>query len=205
LRSRGIDPNAYTDDASADDIDDVRRAVGAERVSLLAFSCGTRLALDFAQRHPASLDCWVLQGVEDPNLRYRSSAATDALFRQYAGLAAADSASAAFAADLPRRLAALFASLDRAPVVMDVRTPSGGTASVRVGKEIRPRARDQRTLGQSSAVRWSTKAARPRLPQSLFQTNSAVERSSEQSDDFLVFKLTHYRPVCSADGTDVFF
>src|SRR5262249_2177167 len=77
----------------------------------------------------------VLQGVEDPNLRYRSSAATDALFMQYARLAAADSATAAFAADLPRRLAALFASLDRAPVVVDVRAPSGGTASVRVGKE----------------------------------------------------------------------
>jgi pimeloyl-ACP methyl ester carboxylesterase len=135
LRSRGIDPNAYTDDASADDIDDVRRAVGAERVSLLAFSYGTRLALDFAQRHPASLDRLVLQGVEDPNLRYRSSSTTDALFMQYAGLAAADSATAAFAADLPRRLAALFTSLDRAPVVMDVRTPSGGTASVWVGKE----------------------------------------------------------------------
>jgi pimeloyl-ACP methyl ester carboxylesterase len=134
-RARGIDPNAYTDDASADDIDDVRRALGVTRVSLLAFSYGTRLALDFARRYPGHLDRLVLQGPEDPDLRYRSSLDTDALFARYAQLAASDRATAAFAANLPQRLGALFASLERTPVVVRVRTPSGDSVAVPVGKE----------------------------------------------------------------------
>jgi len=133
-RARGIDPTAYTDNASADDIDDVRRALGVRRVSLLAFSYGTRLALDFARRHLNRLDRMVLQGPEDPNLRYRSSLAADSLFGRYARLASADSASATFVSDLPGRLVALLSSADRAPIVVRIRAPSGDSVSLPVGK-----------------------------------------------------------------------
>ena len=134
-RERGSDPTAYTDDASADDVDDVRRALGAERVSLLGFSYGTRLALAFARRHPDRLDRLVLQGPEDPDLRYRSSLTADSLFAQFARLAAADSASAPFSQDLRRRLGALLALSSRTPFVVHVRSPRGDSLSIPVGKE----------------------------------------------------------------------
>lgn len=134
-RERGTDPRAYTDDASADDVDDVRHALGAERVSLLGFSYGTRLALAFARRHPNRLDRLVLQGPEDPDLRYRSSLTADTLFSQFARLAAEDSASATFSQDLRRRFSALLASFSRSPIVVRVRSPRGDSLSIPISKE----------------------------------------------------------------------
>ena len=134
-RARGVEPRDYSVDASADDIDDLRRALGAARVSLLAFSYGTRLALDYARRHPSGLDHAVLQGPETPDLRYRSPAQLDSLFDRLVGLAAADSGSSPFSTELRGRLAALLATLARAPVTVRVRPPDGDSVSVAVGPE----------------------------------------------------------------------
>jgi len=134
-RARGVEPRDYGLDASADDIDDLRRALGAQRVSLLAFSYGTRLALDYARRHPSRLDHVVLQGPETPDLRYRSPAQLDSLFGRLAGIAAADSASAAFSTDLLGRLGALLTTLARAPDTVRIRSPHGDSVSVAVGPE----------------------------------------------------------------------
>ena len=134
-RARGVDPSAYTEAASAADIEDVRTALGTERVNLLAFSYGTRLALDFARRYASHVDRMVLQGVEDADLRYRSSTTVDAVFDRYARLAAVDPATAPFAADLRARLGKVFTSLSRAPLVVQVPRPSGADVSIPVGKE----------------------------------------------------------------------
>jgi pimeloyl-ACP methyl ester carboxylesterase len=48
--AEGFDANAFNTIESADDIDDLRRALGASRIDLLAFSYGTRLALAVLQR-----------------------------------------------------------------------------------------------------------------------------------------------------------
>ena len=134
-RGRGVEPRDFGLDASADDLDDLRRALGAERLSLLAFSYGTRLALDYARRHPSRLDHMVLQGPETPDLRYRSPAQLDALFGRLADFAAADSASAPFSTDLRGRLAALLAALARVPDTVRVRSPGGDSVNLAVGPE----------------------------------------------------------------------
>ena len=134
-RAHGVHPRAYSVAASADDIEDLRRALGAERVSLLGFSYGTRLALEFARRHPSRLDRLVLQGPEDPDLRYRSSLTLDSLLGRLAELAAVDSSSSSFSAGLRGRLAALLDSLARTPAVVRVRTPAGDSLTVAVGRE----------------------------------------------------------------------
>jgi pimeloyl-ACP methyl ester carboxylesterase len=71
-RSQGVDLGAYTTDARADDVDALRRAIGAQRLQLLAFSYGTELALDVLRRHPGSVERLVLAGTADaddhPNL-----------------------------------------------------------------------------------------------------------------------------------------
>ncbi|HEY0672457.1 MAG TPA: alpha/beta fold hydrolase, partial [Longimicrobiales bacterium] len=68
MRERGIDPTAYNTIESADDIDDLRKAIGAERIDLLAFSYGSRLALMYVQRHGEHVGRIVLQGVSGPGL-----------------------------------------------------------------------------------------------------------------------------------------
>lgn len=68
FRKKGISPTAYNTLESADDIEDLRRALGAESIDLLAFSYGSRLALMYMQRHGDHVGRVVLQGVNGPGL-----------------------------------------------------------------------------------------------------------------------------------------
>jgi pimeloyl-ACP methyl ester carboxylesterase len=91
FRAQGVDPLAYSDAAIADDVDDIRSALGVARVSLLGFSYGSRIAMSFVRRHPEHVDRVVLQGPTDEQTMYRSSLAFDSLFARVARAADADS------------------------------------------------------------------------------------------------------------------
>lgn len=66
LLARGVDPEGFTAEECADDIEDLRLALGLERVSLLGFSFGAQLALACLRRHPQSVSRVVAAGVEGP-------------------------------------------------------------------------------------------------------------------------------------------
>lgn len=91
-RRRGADPTAYTTVESAADVDDLRTALGLERVDLLAFSYGTRLALAVAQRHGAHVGRMVLQGVNGPGLVLKRPVAIARKLRIISETLASDSA-----------------------------------------------------------------------------------------------------------------
>lgn len=67
LRGKGIDLSAYNTEASADDLEDLRLALGVPKISLLGFSYGTHLALAAVRRHPSGLDRVILAGTEGPD------------------------------------------------------------------------------------------------------------------------------------------
>jgi pimeloyl-ACP methyl ester carboxylesterase len=67
-RAKGVEPKDFNTLESADDIDDLRRALNIEKIDLLAFSYGTRLALAIVQRHGDHVGRVVLQGVNGPGL-----------------------------------------------------------------------------------------------------------------------------------------
>ncbi|MEO7522051.1 MAG: alpha/beta fold hydrolase [Gemmatimonas sp.] len=60
----GIDVMGLTTTESADDLEDLRRALGVSKLSFLAGSYGTHLALATARRYPSSVHRLVLAGVE---------------------------------------------------------------------------------------------------------------------------------------------
>jgi pimeloyl-ACP methyl ester carboxylesterase len=64
LRSQGIDLSAYNMNESADDLEDLRKALGAKKISLLGFSGGSTLALAILRRHGPNLDRVVMAGIE---------------------------------------------------------------------------------------------------------------------------------------------
>jgi pimeloyl-ACP methyl ester carboxylesterase len=64
LRGQGIDLSAYNMNESADDLEDLRKAIGAKKISLLGFSGGATLALATLRRHGQNLDRVVMAGVE---------------------------------------------------------------------------------------------------------------------------------------------
>ena len=55
-------PRLYTNEPAVDDLDDVRAALGYERINLWGGSYGTRAALVYARRHPDRVRSVILDG-----------------------------------------------------------------------------------------------------------------------------------------------
>ena len=67
LRKRDIDIDAYNTRESADDLDDLREALGADQIVLWGSSYGTHLALAAIKRHEARISKAILHGVQGPD------------------------------------------------------------------------------------------------------------------------------------------
>jgi pimeloyl-ACP methyl ester carboxylesterase len=67
FRQQGVDLDGYNTNESADDLEDLRKAIGAEKISLWAISYGTHLSLAAIKRHERSIERMILAGVEGPS------------------------------------------------------------------------------------------------------------------------------------------
>jgi pimeloyl-ACP methyl ester carboxylesterase len=74
LTRAGVDLNGYTSEESADDLDDLRRALGIRQWNLIGFSYGTRLAQTVMQRHPEGLRSVVLDSALPLDVNYDETA-----------------------------------------------------------------------------------------------------------------------------------
>jgi pimeloyl-ACP methyl ester carboxylesterase len=127
LTATGIDLNGYTSAETADDIEDLRTALGYGKLNLYAFSYGTRLALTFVRRHPDSVRSLVLDSVLPPEVNYDEAASANvrrALNAVFEGCAADPACGRAYP-DLPRRFTSLIAKADREPLVIPSAEPGG--------------------------------------------------------------------------------
>ena len=64
LRAEGADLAGYNTNESADDLEDLRKALGAQKINLWGISYGTHLALATLKRHERSIDRMILAGIE---------------------------------------------------------------------------------------------------------------------------------------------
>ena len=87
-RTQGVDLSAYNSNSSADDLEDLRRALGAERLSLLAWSYGTELALTTLRRHGPQLDRVVLVSTRGPDTLLKLPSVWDLQVKNLARIAA---------------------------------------------------------------------------------------------------------------------
>lgn len=117
--ARGIDPHGYTTPESADDLDALRRALGADRISLLGISYGTHLGLAAVRRHPDRIHRAILAGVEGPHHTLMLPSAQQ---RHLEFLASASTKHpvAAYVPDLMATMEAVYDRLDRGPVAVAV-------------------------------------------------------------------------------------
>lgn len=116
------DLSAYNSGASADDVDDLRRALGVEQVNLWGGSYGTRLALEVMRRHPAGLRSVVLDAVYPPDVDLYLEAPANferALDRLFTACEANPVCSAAHP-DLRGTFFRLVERLNEAPVVREL-------------------------------------------------------------------------------------
>lgn len=65
--ARTANLSLYTTSVAADDLDDLRAALGYPKLVLFGGSYGTRFYLDYARRHPERVESLVLSGVAPPH------------------------------------------------------------------------------------------------------------------------------------------
>jgi pimeloyl-ACP methyl ester carboxylesterase len=99
--AKTADFSRYTNDTSVDDIDEVRAALGYEKLNIYGGSGGSRSALVYLRRHPDHVRTAILSGVAPPDERGPFSMARHAQ-RALDGLIAECAADAACGAAFPR-------------------------------------------------------------------------------------------------------
>ena len=134
-RAKGVDVTAYNTRESADDVDDLRRALGAEKINLWGFSFGTQLGFMVIRRHGDRINRAIFAGVEGPDDTRKLPSNIDAHFRDIARLVKADPQWSKLVPDFVALVRSVHERLEREPVVVEVvnrRTKEKN--KVRVGK-----------------------------------------------------------------------
>lgn len=131
LASIEADPRFYTTTDAVRDLESVRRALGAKQVSLVGGSYGTRVAQQYAKRHPQRTRTVVLDGVVPNELVLGSEHARNldaSLALQFAQCRKLPACSERFGGDTRGQLRALMAQLREKPVEVEFRDPATGAA-----------------------------------------------------------------------------
>jgi pimeloyl-ACP methyl ester carboxylesterase len=114
IRAEG-DLALFTTPLAVEDLEAVRRRLGAERIDLVGVSYGTRVALEYRRRFPGAVRRMVLDGVAPPDMVLPASLSVDnqQSFDSLVAACAAEPACARNHPDLRARFAALLRSLPR--------------------------------------------------------------------------------------------
>ena len=109
-RSAGVAVNGYTTVQSADDIEDLRRALGARQVDLWGISYGVHLGLAMMRQHPRSVGRTVFASAEGMSQTVKLPAHVDASYARI---------DAAVGGGLVERMRRVHARLDAAPLTLE--------------------------------------------------------------------------------------
>ena len=86
-RAAGVAVNGYTTEQNADDLEDLRKALGARKIDLWGISYGTHLAFAAMRRHPRSIGRVALASAEGLDQTVKLPAHLDATFARIERLA----------------------------------------------------------------------------------------------------------------------
>ncbi|RZJ32137.1 MAG: alpha/beta hydrolase [Brevundimonas sp.] len=128
----GVAMTGYTTEQNADDIEDLRKHLGADRVNLWGISYGTHLALSVLKRHPASIGRVALASLEGQDQTVKRPARIDAFLDRVDRLLDNDPVARAAIPSLPALMRRVHARLEADPVTLTVTGP-GGSADIRLG------------------------------------------------------------------------
>lgn len=134
--AKGVDLAGYTVVACADDVNDLRRALGYDRITLIGQSFGSQWSFATMRRHPAIVARAVLSGVEPLDLAYdMPSHVYEAMRRQWQ-VAERDPKLAPYVpvGGIAAAVRAIIRRLEAAPLKVTVKD-AGGEATVTLGRE----------------------------------------------------------------------
>jgi len=119
-RAKGADLEGYSTAESADDLDDLRMALGAKKLSLVAHSYGTTLALEAVRRHGEHIDRVVLSGVEGTDRAVQMPLVFDFGLQRLAEIAAVPGKTRGMFLDTYGEFRQVVEQLDREPLTVRV-------------------------------------------------------------------------------------
>ena len=128
-KSKGIDIDGYTTVQNADDIEDLRKTLGARKLNLWGISYGSHLGLTILKYHGGSVNKAVLSGIEGLDQTVKRPAMTDKMFAHVQEIIDADPAAKAAYPDLAGMIRRVTARLNAKPATVTF-TPQGADKPV---------------------------------------------------------------------------
>ena len=120
FRSQGVDVLAYNTIESANDVEDLRKALGAEKINLVGFSYGTHLGLASIRYHGKNLNRVVLIGTEGPDHTDKLPSTSDESIKRLAQIVAKDPVIGSKMPDLTATLKRVLDRLEKEPVTVTI-------------------------------------------------------------------------------------
>jgi pimeloyl-ACP methyl ester carboxylesterase len=118
-----VDLTGYNTNESADDLEDLRKAIGAKQISLWSISYGTHLALTAIRRHPQSIHRAILAGTEGPDHTYKLPSNIQKHLEDLAVVIKADPELGKDIPDFLGLMKSVFDRVDAQPVTVEVPDP----------------------------------------------------------------------------------
>ena len=115
-----VDLAGYNTNESADDLEDLRKALGANQISLWTISYGTHLAFATMRRHPKSIHRAILAGTEGPDHTYKLPSNIQKHLEDLAALIKADAEVGKDIPDFLGLMKSVFDRLDAQPETVEI-------------------------------------------------------------------------------------
>ncbi|MFN0206377.1 MAG: alpha/beta fold hydrolase [Planctomycetota bacterium] len=130
--ANGVDLSAFNTNENADDVEDLRRALGLGKIITWGESYGTHLTLAFLRRHPGSVERSIMIRVEGPDNTWKLPSTYQQSLEQLHRLVADDPGVHAKMPDFMGSVKALLSQLKEKPAVVDIED-QGKNVKVTVG------------------------------------------------------------------------
>jgi pimeloyl-ACP methyl ester carboxylesterase len=118
-----VDLTGYNSNESADDLEDLRNALGANQISLWSISYGTHLAFATMRRHPKSIYRAILAGTEGPDHTYKLPSNIQKHLEDLAAVIKADPVIGKEIPDFLGLMKSVFDRLDARPETVEITDP----------------------------------------------------------------------------------
>ncbi|MEM8527794.1 MAG: alpha/beta hydrolase [Bacteroidota bacterium] len=130
---RGVDLEGYTSVENANDFNELRQALGYDKISIMGFSYGTHLGQTYIKYHEETVENAVLIGVEGLNHTYKLPSVMDTHFRRLALLSNADENVNKDVPDLLALYERVIQKLEKNPIEVKVKNPLQLPIKVEIG------------------------------------------------------------------------
>ena len=118
-----VDLTGYNTNENADDLEDLRKALGAQQISLWSISYGTHLAFATMRRHPQSIARAILAGTEGPDHTYKLPSNIQKHLEDLAAVIKADPQVGKEIPDFLGLMKSVFDRLDAQPETVEITDP----------------------------------------------------------------------------------